>query len=67
MHDEIITSKHHFYMNEKVLELFCIKNDFANYFAKYCNLFIFAHNGTLFFSFVNINVTSILKLRCLKK
>ena len=30
----------HFYMDEKHFELFCIKNDFAKYFAKQRNLFI---------------------------
>ena len=28
----------HFYTDEKLFELFCIKNDFAKYFAKYRNL-----------------------------
>ena len=38
--DEIITLKNHFYTDEKLFELFCIKNDFAKYSPKYCNLFI---------------------------
>ena len=31
--------KHCFYMDEKIFELFYIKNSFARYFAKFHNLF----------------------------
>ena len=35
-----LNTKTRFYTDEKFSELFCIKNDFAKYFAKCCNLFI---------------------------
>ena len=38
--DEIIINiKTHFHTKEKLLELFCIKNDSVKYFAKYCNFY----------------------------
>ena len=35
----IIDTKHRFYTDEKLFELFFVKNDFAKYFVKCCNLF----------------------------
>ena len=47
--DEIISNiKTHFHTDKKLLELFCIENDFAKYFAKFLNLSIcFAHYSNL--------------------
>ena len=40
--DEIvINTKIHLYTDERLFELFCIENNFAKYFAKCCNLFIY--------------------------
>ena len=36
----MINTKTHSYTEEKIFELFYIKNDFAKYFAKFHNLFI---------------------------
>ena len=36
----MINTKTQFYTDKKLFELFCIENDFARYFAKFCNLFI---------------------------
>ena len=35
----MINTKTHFYAEKKPFKLFGIKNDFAKYFAKFCNLF----------------------------
>ena len=35
-----VNTKIHFSTDEKLLELFCIENDFAKDFAKFHNLFI---------------------------
>ena len=41
-YDEIIVNtKTHFLTDEKLFELFWIENDFAKYFAKFWNLFLF--------------------------
>ena len=36
----IMNTKTYFHMDEKLFELGCIENDFAKYFAKFCNLTI---------------------------
>ena len=35
-----MNTKTYFHMDEKLFELGCIENDFAKYFAKFCNLTI---------------------------
>ena len=39
--------KHHFYINEKLFELFCVKIDFAKYSEKCQNLVIQIFCSTL--------------------
>ena len=39
----IIKTKAYFHTDEKLFELGCIKNDFAKYFAKLCNLTIVSY------------------------
>ena len=34
-----LTLKQHFHTGQKLFELFCIKNDFTEYFGECCNLF----------------------------
>ena len=65
----IINTKRRFHTDEKLFELFCIKNGFAKYFAKCCNsfaqIFCFVHcdNFSKWYKFYRTNQIS---LRCIK-
>ena len=61
----MVNTKRHFHADEKLFELFRIKNDFAKYFAKFHNLsIILFHTLWLFLEMIHFYITGEIKIPC---